>query len=332
MRISRNVAHRLTAVLTLSVLALSLASTAHTARPRPAPAAAQFDESGLDVERCDGPLLTGGAVYPSVLATSDGYEMWLGREHHDMTIWHSTAPDPCGPWTQPVPAFTLADIHAQLGTAPSPGEHLGSPDVRIVDGRRVMTFHVQLNVRKWGHVSGVAVETAHGWTLASNQKIADTYLRTFTHDGRHYAIDRHGRLLRSTNGITAWSQQPSKIFLGQAGAPKGTPKPRHYAVAIDGDVASVFYSRVGDTERILVSTVGLSSDWNQWSMSAPREVLRPQLDYEGALLPVTTSQGGAADASAHELRDPYVLDHDGQRWLFYVGMGERTLAAGRISG
>ncbi len=68
---------------------------------------------------------------------------------------------------------------------------------------------------------------------------------------------------------------------------------RHAAVKLVNDTLYVFYSRVGDSpERILLSKIKLTDDWNDWTPTVPVTVAEPETDYEGADLPVKPSEMG----------------------------------------
>ena len=65
----------------------------------------------------------------------------------------------------------------------------------------------------------------------------------------------------------------------------------------------------------------------------PVTVLEPELDWEGADLPLETSIMGAADRRVRELRDPGVFeDAAGEKYLLYCGAGESGIGLAAISG
>jgi hypothetical protein len=106
---------------------------------------------------------------------------------------------------------------------------------------------------------------------------------------------------------------------------------RHTALKLDGKTLSVFYSRAGDTpERIMVSTVELADVHTSWRLSAPQEVLQPEMDYEGAKLPLVASKGGLVNGPAHQLRDPAIFREDGKTYLLYSVAGEHGIAIAEL--
>ena len=106
---------------------------------------------------------------------------------------------------------------------------------------------------------------------------------------------------------------------------------RHCALLRRGATLWVFWSNAGDApERIYAAPIDTSADWREWQAGAPRDVLRPVYDWEGAHLPITPSVRGYAPQPVHELRDPAVFAEDGQAWLLYTVQGERGIALARL--
>jgi hypothetical protein len=101
-----------------------------------------------------------------------------------------------------------------------------------------------------------------------------------------------------------------------------------------GDVPHLFYTRMGNQpERILHTSVALTRNRTEWTASPPATVLEPELDWEGADLPLATSVMGAVDARVRELRDPRVFeDTDGKTYLLYCGAGESGIGLAALSG
>ena len=107
------------------------------------------------------------------------------------------------------------------------------------------------------------------------------YFRVIKHDDFYYAMTMPGYLLRSRDGLTNFEAGP-QFF---------TPDMRHSALLIEGNHLYVFFTNRGDMpERIMLSTIELTDDWNQWTASEPVEALRPEMDFEGANLPIEISR------------------------------------------
>ena len=65
---------------------------------------------------------------------------------------------------------------------------------------------------------------------------------------------------------------------------------RHSGVLVQDDFLYIFYSRVGDKpESILMSYVDMTKPSVMWKASEPVMVLKPEMDWEGANLPLIQS-------------------------------------------
>jgi hypothetical protein len=128
-------------------------------------------------------------------------------------------------------------------------------------------------------------------------------------------------------------------FGGQTGPSGGnaprTGGPRHFATLMqdDGKTLEVWYTSRGEKpERIFRTTMDLSqSTWESWdtvvcdSNTVHQEMLRPELDWEGADQPLALSENGSEE-DVNQLRDPYLFrDSDGKIYLFYTGEGEEAI-------
>jgi hypothetical protein len=104
------------------------------------------------------------------------------------------------------------------------------------------------------------------------------------------------------------------------------------AVLLEGDTLLVFYSTIGDSpERLLLSTIHLSDGPpSSWDLSPPIDVLRPEMDYEGAQRPVVASLKGPA-TNVNQLRDPYIFVDGGKTYLYYGVAGETGIALAEIN-
>jgi hypothetical protein len=108
---------------------------------------------------------------------------------------------------------------------------------------------------------------------------------------------------------------------------------RHAAVLKRGDTLLVFWTQVGDVpERILLSRIDLSGDWQQWRDSAPVEVLRPERSWEGADAPPAPSIRSTAYGQVNQLRDPAVFEEAGAIHLLYAVAGESGIAIAEVFG
>jgi hypothetical protein len=107
---------------------------------------------------------------------------------------------------------------------------------------------------------------------------------------------------------------------------------RHCALMVEGDSLLVFYTDVGNTpERILLSTIELSSDWRNWQESEPAVVLEPEMVWEGGDQPLLPSVRGLVDGPVRQLRDPAIFTENGQAWLLYSVAGETGIAIAELA-
>jgi len=107
---------------------------------------------------------------------------------------------------------------------------------------------------------------------------------------------------------------------------------RHSGLLIREGRLYVFFTNRGDEpERIMLSTIELTDDWSEWTASEPIEVLRPEMDYEGADLPLEASKGGYIDERVHQLRDPAIYQEGDKTYLLYSVAGESGIAIAEIN-
>jgi hypothetical protein len=106
---------------------------------------------------------------------------------------------------------------------------------------------------------------------------------------------------------------------------------RHLAVRIHDDGLDVVYSRVGDApERLLYTKILFQGDFRNWKPTEPRDLLRPQEDWEGVKCPIDPSLFGPADEPKHQLRDPAFFEENGKTRLLYSVAGEAGIVIARI--
>lgn len=222
----------------------------------------------------------------------------------------------------------LARIRAQgvtLSYDPRPDllcAHIASPDVHV-DHRRqeiVMYFH---GLERFGHQSTRVAVSRDGIVFGRvGDTIPNTYARAFPHDNKTYVLSMPGRFYRSDDGKTNFERGPM-LF---------EPNMRHSAVVRRGDTLDVFWTRVGDApESILVSSIDLSGDWNDWRVVDHGVVLSPEHPWEGSSEPLRPSERGRASGPMNELRDPCIFEEDGDVYLLYAVAGESGIALARLA-
>jgi hypothetical protein len=282
---------------------------------------------------------------PSLIRVPDWLPGKLGKyylyfaHHNGNYIRLAYANDLKGPWKIYEPGSLKKDDCACKGGADElkGGRHIASPDIHINESDKeiVMYFHCPL------FVSGDKADKKNykQLTLRASSRdgihfrpettqLGESYFRVFQFTGYYYAVSRLGIFWRSKDGITAFEKGPNpfdKIQLPQSTL-------RHAALKLSGNTLWVYYSRIGDSpERILLSKIDLSVDWQNWTPSEPTVVALPEETYEGADLPLTVSNQGAAKTRLRELRDPAIFEDNGKTYLLYSVAGESGIAIGELT-
>ena len=212
--------------------------------------------------------------------------------------------------------------------------HIASPDVLIDSIRKelVMYFHCPV------HIGGAdSIKNYPQITLRSTSKngidfspekeiLGDSYFRVFKWNDYYYAIARLGELYRSMDGVSNFKKGTNPFLKFQ-----NPSMLRHSAVILRGNILYVFYSRIGDMpERILLSKIQLTNEWNSWTPSEPVTVLEPTFDYEGVNLSLAKSVVGASKDPVRELRDPAIFEDNGKTYLLYSVSGELGIAIAEL--
>lgn len=202
--------------------------------------------------------------------------------------------------------------------------HVASPELLVDDERQrlLMFYHgLEYGTRQLSRIA----ESKDGIRFtALDGTVPSPYVRHFEFRGRHYLLGMPGVLFCASQPTGPFEARDRLLF---------EPRMRHAGLLLDGATLYVFWSRAGDApERILVSEVDLTPvDWDDWRATDGVEILRPELGWEGADLPVLPTLRGELANAANELRDPYVFaDPDGPHYLLYVAGGEKALGIARL--
>jgi len=271
---------------------------------------------------------------PSLIRVPDWVERPLGRyylyfaDHEGTYIRLAYADELTGPWRTHEPgALQIEDSHFPTTCPPCSGPgggayaHVASPDVHVDQERREIVMYV--HGRDVGRQVTRVATSMDGLRFGARPEILGRpYFRAFEHDGYVYALAMPGWLYRSRDGLSGFEEGP-QLFDDDM---------RHSALLKRGSTLHVFYTRAGEApERILHATIELRGDWTTWRESVPVEVLRPEHAWEGADLPLEPSRRGSVDVPVNQLRDPAILEEDGQVYLLYSVAGERGIALARVA-
>lgn len=199
--------------------------------------------------------------------------------------------------------------------------HIASPDVHIdAENRRIVMYYHGLDAVAT-QVTRVAT-SPDGLDFAARPEIlGPSYMRSFRHAGMTYALTMPGRFSRSRDGLHDFEPGPIRFNLNM----------RHSAVLKRGNELLVFWTQVGEApERILLSRIDLSGDWQTWRESPPTEILRPERAWEGADAPCVPSIRSTAYGPVNQLRDPAILEDGGRTYLFYAVAGESGIGLAEL--
>lgn len=261
---------------------------------------------------------------PSLIRVPDWVTDRLGLyylyfSHHDgRYIRMAYADDLSGPWQTYEPGvLSLRDSHYS--------GHIASPDVHIDSdsGQIRMYFHgSEMPSGKGGEqTTRVAISNDGLNFRAQPETLGNPYFRVFRWSGRTFALSMPGVFYRSFDGLTGFERGPALFSKNM----------RHSAVTVDGDTLRVFYSNVGDVpERILMSTIDLSSDWMNWRETKPIVVIEPETEWEGAGVKMEGSVRGMVAEKACQLRDPAIFIENSVTYLLYSVAGERGIGIAKL--
>ncbi len=280
---------------------------------------------------------------PSLVRVPDWIKNPLGKyylyfgDHKGKYIRLAYADRLSGPWTIYRPGtLKLDQVEEAIGNREPEGGHVASPDVHVDNLRREIRMYFHGRISSWGHKSGVAISQNGIHFQPRPEPLGEPYFRVFRW-GRHwYALTRSGSLVRSNDGLASFHDGATSF--AEAVSPRGAKSVRgpvvsmrHTAVTVDGDLLSVFFSRVGDTpESIMFAKTKLIGDWTTWRLSPPVKILEPEMDYEGVALPLRPSKGGYARDPVRELRDPCVYREGDKLYLLYSVAGESGIAIAQL--
>lgn len=348
----RGLPARIAGLLALSAAALVTASAQADGPPPQLKPAAPLGRQVAAVRIGDGPVIYPGMPGlegdlgsnvdgPSVIRAPAWLEHPLGKyymyfAHHRGTyIRLAYADSPEGPWHVYAPGSLRLDQTTAIN-------HVASPDVLVDDAHKRILLYFHGPIEPVDQNYGGRPYMQRSFVAASSDgihfgdvsgPIAQPYMKVFRYKGAVYGLAmsdkqsaypawlRSGQFFRSADSLPPFEAGPRILT-----------EMRHAAVLVRGDTLDIFYTVVGDRpERILFSQVDLRPDWREWTASAPTEVLRPEMAFEGTDVPLEASKGGMSEARERALRDPGVLEDDGQVYLYYTVAGELGIAVAKLT-
>ena len=292
---------------------------------------------------------------PSLIRVPEWVEAPLGRyylyfaDHKGSYIRLAYADDLLGPWRVHVPgSLHLAESHfptqppalsaaqragvearyaaggARISHDPvteATAPHIASPDVHVDEARRRIRMYYH-GIEDVGRQVTRVAQSADGLRFAANAEVLSrSYLCVFAWDGWAYGLAMPGQLYRSRDGLSGFETGP-RLF---------NPDMRHAGLCVRGGTLHIFWTQVGHApERILLSTIDLRADWQDWRESEAVEVLRPERPWEGAGAPIEPSVRSTAYGRVNQLRDPAVYVEDERTYLLYAVAGESGIAIAEV--
>ena len=247
-----------------------------------------------------------------------------GALHMTESLFEAIDPEPpvevvAGAWGT---ALTKDDFYA----------HVASPDVHVDEPNNQIWMYYHGLLKNGDQQTRVAYSNDGLAFTAFEPLLGTPYFRVFNFQQYFYAIAWGGQLLRARHWSGPFEKGPH--LPPRIARPTESQTFRHCAVWRDQEKLTLFYSLIGDNpERILMTELALTANWEDWQASEPIELLRPAQDWEGAGMPASKSEIGACERFSRQLRDPCVFrDEDGADYLLYTGGGEAAIGIARLAG
>jgi len=270
---------------------------------------------------------------PSLIRVPEWITKPLGKyylyfaDHAGKYIRLAYADDLAGPWR----VYELGTL--RLEQAPDGKGHIASPDVNVDNERKELRMYFHCPSRTTGIQTSYLACSPDGIRFtASGERLGPFYFRAFRFGEYWYAMAKRGWLYRSKDGITPFEEGPNP-FPGVKERSEGENGSgiRHVALDLLGDTLNVYFTNIGDMpERVLRSSIELTSDWMKWKAGPPELVLKPETEYEGAGLPLVASESGKAKTRENAVRDPAIFKDEGRTYLLYSVAGESGIGMAEL--
>lgn len=246
-----------------------------------------------------------------------------------------------------------------LGNGLTIVKHIASPDVHVDDEskRIIMYFHGPVEYEGQRKALQKTFVATSRWGLEFRPWIqpvilAGAYLRVLSVRGILQGLTDEWHYT-AHDPLTAWAtpsdfdyesdlwqMQKTRILAfpepgaeARAGSSHRLMDIRHMAVYLSGTTLYVFFTVIGDApERILATRIDVGQpDWMRHPpQEPPTEILRPELTWEGAGVPLAASKKGAQFKLENALRDPFIFQDEGRLYLFYAAGGERAIGLAEL--
>lgn len=201
--------------------------------------------------------------------------------------------------------------------------HVASPDVIVDDKRKEIRLYYHGLLEDRTQMTRLAISRNGIYFIPQPDILSPPYLRIIPYRDVYYGIAMPALLYRSQDGMSSFEVRAQ---------PLAGPDTRHLAMLRKGNTLYVFWTRIGDApERILCSSMDMTStNWNDWRISEPVDVLLPAMPWEGVDLPIEPSLRGEMTIAARQLRDPAIFEEGNRTYMFYCCAGEQAIALAEI--
>lgn len=201
--------------------------------------------------------------------------------------------------------------------------HVASPDVIVDDNRQEIRLYYHGLLEDRTQMTRLAVSRDGIHFNPRPEILSPPYLRIIPYLDAYYGIAMPALLYRSKDDLSSFEVRAK---------PLAGPETRHLALLLKGNTLYIFWTRVGDApERILCSSMDMtSSNWDDWRISQPVDVLLPEMSWEGGDLPLEPSGRGEITVAARQLRDPAIFEEGNRTYLLYSCAGEQAIAIAEI--
>ncbi len=274
---------------------------------------------------------------PSLIRVPDWIKDPLGKyylyfaHHRGRYIRMAYADDLLGPWQiYSQGALDLEDSYFEVQDISQYSNqlkgtdlyaHIASPDVHIDAENQHIFMYYHGMLADADQQTRIAYSEDGLTFKAQKDLLGPAYFRTFKYKNWIYAITWAGYLSRSRSWGGPFEQGEMIKNIAQSGNPNRVL--RHTALLLRENILHIFFSCIGDEpESISHARINIDRDWRNWKMKAESIIIKSELQWEGAGLPVKKSLVGAADYPVHELRDPCIYEEDKNIYLLYCGAGE----------
>jgi len=268
---------------------------------------------------------------PSLITAPDWLPQRLGQfylyfaHHRGRYIRLAVADELEGPWNIYSPGtLRLEDAHCCR-------DHIASPDVHV--------DHLRQEIRMFFHGVSVNGNEQLSFLALSNNGIdfrvletplANFYLRVIPWRNEWIGMTKGGVTYRSSSGISDFKIVALPFPISSRNANERGDI-RHVALNCAGDNLEVFYTRIGDKpEHIRRAQIDLSQPSKNWVAINSQAILRPEMQWEGADLPLVRSRAGPSPGRENAVRDPALFIHNDNKYLLYSVAGESGIGIALI--